>query len=45
MAMTHLDRFPDEGFDLSPLAPQGGAVSHGRLPAGVVGGDSNPRPG
>jgi len=24
MAMTHLDRFPDEGFDLSPLAPRVG---------------------
>ena len=24
MAMTHLDRFPDEGFDLEPLAPRVG---------------------
>ena len=45
MAMTHLDRFPDEGFDLSPLAPRVGPFPLAGFLRGLVGGDSNPRPG
>lgn len=28
MAMTHLDRFPDEGFEMPPLAPKVGPFPH-----------------
>ena len=45
MAMTFLDRFPEEGFDLNPLAPGVGPFPAGRDSWRPGGRRSDPRPG